>query len=172
VRGGSAKARRAGELQKWANLKAKHIDHVIERFKVEDTGKRSIESRLSHLRWLVQKIGKANLVPRSNAELGVEPGPRKTRAGKRISDERFREIVAAIADPRLKLALHLGRYLGMRFREAMLFRPGRDIDGERVCSSATRKAAGRATSGSTTHAARRTARRGRHAARMARRDRR
>ena len=119
-------------LQKWANLKEKHIDFVIERFKVEDTGKRSIESRLSHLRWLVQKIGKANLVLRDNASLGIEPGPRKTRAGKTISDERFREIVSAVADPRMRLALHLGRYLGMRFREAMLFRPDRDLDGGRV----------------------------------------
>ena len=119
-------------LQKWANLGEKHVAHVIERLKVEDTGKRSIESRLSHLRWLVRKIGKANLVPRDNAALGIEPGPRKTRAGKTIPDERFREIVAAVADPRLKLALHLGRYLGMRFRESMLFRPERDLDGERV----------------------------------------
>src|SRR2546428_1946712 len=69
-------------LQKWENLKAKHIEHVVERLKTEDTGHRSIEGRLSHLRWLVRKIGKANLVPRSNAELNVEPGPRKTRAGK------------------------------------------------------------------------------------------
>jgi len=119
-------------LQKWANLGEKHVAHVISTWKAGDTGKRSIESQLSHLRWLVKKIGKANLVPRSNADLGVEPGPRKTRAGKTISDERFREIVAAVADPRLKLALHLGRYLGMRFREAMLFRPSRDFDGERV----------------------------------------
>ncbi len=115
-------------LQKWANLGQKHIDHVIERWKAEDTGHRSIEGKLSHLRWLVRKIGKANLVPRSNAELGVEPGPRKTRAGKTVSDERMATILAALEDPRMRMAIHLGRYVGMRAREAMLFRPSRDFD--------------------------------------------
>jgi len=119
-------------LQKWANLKAKHIEHVVERLKAEDAGKRSIQGKLTHLRWLVRKIGKANLVPRSNAELDVEPGPRKTRAGKTISDELLGTILGAVEDPRLRAAIKLGRYLGMRFREAMLFRPWRDFDGERV----------------------------------------
>ncbi len=119
-------------LQKWDNLKAKHIDHVVERLKAEDAGKRSIEGKLTHLRWLVRKIGKANLVPRSNAELEVEPGPRKTRAGKTVSDERLGAILGAVEDARLRAAIRLGRYLGMRFREAMLFRPSRDFDGERL----------------------------------------
>jgi len=119
-------------LQKWENLGAKHVAHVVETWKAEDAGKRSIEGKLTHLRWLVRKIGKANLVPRSNAELGVEPGPRKTRAGKTVSDEKLGAILGALEDPRLRAAVRLGRYLGMRFREAMLFRPWRDFDGERV----------------------------------------
>jgi len=119
-------------LQKWANLGAKHIEHVVERLKAEDSGKRSIEGKLTHLRWLVRKIGKANLVPRSNAELDVEPGPRKTRAGKTVSDERLGTLLGALEDPRLRASAKLGRYLGMRFRESMLFRPWRDFDGERI----------------------------------------
>jgi site-specific recombinase XerC len=119
-------------LQKWANLGEKHVAHVISTWKSEDTGRRSLDCKLSHLRWLVRKIGKANLVPRSNAELGVEPGPRKTRAGKCISDEQLQTYLAALDDPRMRAAIKLGRYLGMRCREAMLFRPGCDFDGERV----------------------------------------
>jgi site-specific recombinase XerC len=119
-------------LQKWENLGQKHIQYVTERLKGEDTGHRSIVGKLSHLRWLVRKSGKANLVPRSNAELGVEPGPRKTRAGKTVSDAQLQAILAGLDDPRLRMAVQLGRYLGMRCREAMLFRPGRDFDGERV----------------------------------------
>lgn len=69
-------------LQKWDNLKTKHVAYLVDRYKAEDTGRRSIEEKLSHLRWLVQKIGKANLLPRTNAELGVKPGARHTRAGK------------------------------------------------------------------------------------------
>jgi len=119
-------------LQKWANLGQKHIEHVIEGWRAEDAGRRSLPNKLSHLRWLVRKIGKANLVPRSNAELGVEPGPRKTRAGKIIDDRELQTHLAALDDPRMQAAIKLGRYLGMRCREAMLFRPHRDCDGERV----------------------------------------
>jgi site-specific recombinase XerC len=114
-------------LQKWANLGAKHVAFLVESWKTKDTGKRSIAGKLSHLRWLVRKIGKANLLPRSNLKLGIEPGLRYTRAGKFIVKERLQEILGGVAaDPRLRVAILLGRHLGLRFREAMLFRPWRD----------------------------------------------
>jgi hypothetical protein len=119
-------------LQKWDNLKAKHVTDVVEAWKLEDTARRSIEEKLSHLRWLVRKIGKANLIPRSNAELGVEPGPRHTRAGKVVSNERFAQMLAAVPDERVQTMMLLARHLGLRFKESALFRPGRDWQGERV----------------------------------------
>jgi len=119
-------------LQKWANLGAKHVAYVVERWKEEDTHRRSIANKLSHFRWLVRKIGKANLLPRSNEELGVEPGPRYTRAGKFVVQERLVEILGGVTEVRLRMAILLGRYLGLRNREAMLFRPWRDWDGDRV----------------------------------------
>lgn len=119
-------------LQKWDNLGQKHVLHLAESMKAEDSGRRSIEEKLSHLRWLVRKIGKANLVPRSNQELGVEPGPRHTRAGKVIAEDRFAEMLAAIPDERVKAMLLLARHLGLRFKESALFRPGRDWQGDRV----------------------------------------
>jgi hypothetical protein len=119
-------------LQKWDNLKAKHVADVVEAWKLEDNERRSIEEKLSHLRWLVRKIGKANLVPRSNAELGIEPGPRHTRAGKVIPDARLAEMLVAVPDERVRTMMLLARYVGLRFREAALFRPGRDWQGDRV----------------------------------------
>jgi site-specific recombinase XerC len=119
-------------LQKWSNLGAKHVEAVVEAWKAADHGRRDLESKLTHLRWLVRKIGKANLVPRSNADLGIEPGPRHTRAGKVISDERFEEKLAAVPDERIKVMMLLARHLGLRFKEAALFRPGRDWQGSRV----------------------------------------
>jgi site-specific recombinase XerC len=114
-------------LQKWANLGAKHVAFLVEKWKAEDTRRRSIDAQLTHFRWLVRKLGKANLMPRSNLELGVEPGPRYTRAGKFVVQERLLEILGGVAhDPRRRMAVLLGRYLGLRMREAMLFRPWRD----------------------------------------------
>lgn len=119
-------------LQKWENLKAKHVEHIVETWKSQDRGRRAIEEKLWNLRWLVRKIGKANLMPRSNRELGVEPGPRYTRAGMVIPDTKLEEILAKVTEPRLRTAILMGKYLGLRFREAMLFRPWRDFDGERL----------------------------------------
>ncbi len=119
-------------LQKWDNLGQKHILHVTQTFKDQDRGHRAIEEKLSHLRWLVRKIGKANLVPRSNQELGIEPGPRHTRAGKNIPDERFGQILSLVSDERIRTMMFLARYLGLRFKESSLFRPGRDWQGDRV----------------------------------------
>lgn len=119
-------------LQKWDNLKEKHIADVVGAWQLEDQERRGIEEKLSHLRWLVRKIGKANLVPRTNRELGVEPGPRKTRAGKVIPDDRLSEMLAAVPDERVRAMMLLARYLGLRFKEAALFRPGRDWQGDRV----------------------------------------
>jgi site-specific recombinase XerC len=119
-------------LQKWENLKERHVMDVVEAWKLEDEGRRSIEEKLSHLRWLVRKIGKANLVPRTNAALGVEPGPRHTRAGKVIPEDRFAQLLSAVSDDRVKAMMLLARYLGLRFKEASLFRPGRDWQGDRV----------------------------------------
>jgi len=119
-------------LQKWANLGQKHVEHVIDRWRAEDTGRRSIEERLSHLRWLVRKIGKANLVSKTNAQLGIAPGPRHTRAGKLVSEETFAKMLAAVPNDRMRVMMLLARHLGLRFKEAALFRPWRDWDGERV----------------------------------------
>ncbi len=119
-------------LEKWANLKEKHIAAVVDAWKTDDRGRRGIEEKLSHLRWLVRKIGKANLVPRTNAELGVEAGPRCTRAGKVIADDHFAAMLGAVPDERVRAMMLLARELGLRFKEAALFRPDRDWQGDRL----------------------------------------
>ncbi len=119
-------------LQKLDNLKQKHVAFLVDRWKETDTGRRSIEEKLTYLRWMLDKIGKQNMLPKTNRELGIEPGPRHTRAGKIVADERLAQILAAIPDPRIQSAVLLARHLGLRFKEAMLFRPSRDFDGERV----------------------------------------
>jgi len=119
-------------LQKWANVGAKHVAFIVETWKSDDAGRRSIEEKLSHLRWLVRKIGKANLLPKSNKELGIEAGPRHTRAGKTISSDTLARMLADVKDDRIRAMILLARYTGLRFREAALFRPWRDWDGSRI----------------------------------------
>ena len=119
-------------LQKWANLKAKHVRHLVDQWKAEDQGRRTVEQKLSHFRWVLGKIGKPNLLSRTNAELGIQPGPRHTRAGKVFPEEKLKAVLGALDNSRIRGMLLLARYLGLRFEEAALFRPGRDWQGNRV----------------------------------------
>jgi integrase-like protein len=116
-------------LQKWDNLGRKHVEFLIGRWKESALGPRTVEQKLTHFRWLLKAIGKPMLLPRTNAELGIAPGPRHTRQGKVISEEKLAEVLDRIHDPRIKAMLLLGRNLGMRFEEAALFRPGKDWQG-------------------------------------------
>ncbi|MBI4565343.1 MAG: integrase domain-containing protein, partial [Planctomycetes bacterium] len=119
-------------LQKWDNLRQKHVRHLMTRWTESGLQTRSVEQKLSLFRWLLAKIGKPNLLPRSNAELGIEPGRRYTRQGNIISNEQFSEVFSKLADPRIRAMLLLARYLGLRFEEAALFRPGMDWQVDRV----------------------------------------
>jgi hypothetical protein len=119
-------------LQKWDNLKEKHVAFLVEHWKSEFEGSRTLDQKLTHMRWLLGKIGKPNLLPRRNAELGVAPGPRYTRQGKIVSDSQLVEALGRLSDARIKAAALLARHLGLRIEEASLFRPWRDWQEDRV----------------------------------------
>ncbi len=119
-------------LQKLENLGQKHIDSIVEKWKDEDTGHRSLPNKLSALRWLLGKVGKQNMLPKSNVKLGVEAGARHTRAGNIIVDEKLAALLARVDGPVLRAMIGLARRLGLRFEEAALLRPHRDFDGKRV----------------------------------------
>jgi len=116
-------------LQKWDNLGKKHVEFLVGRWKESALGNRTVEQKLTHFRWLLKAIGKPMLLPRTNAEMGIEPGPRHTRQGRVISDEKFAEVMEKVGDPRIKAMLLVGRHLGLRFEEAALFRPHKDWQG-------------------------------------------
>ena len=54
-------------------LKPKHVRKLIERWLGERLAAGTLKNRLSHLRWLARKLGKANIVAASNAAYGI-PG--------------------------------------------------------------------------------------------------
>ncbi|MBI4564318.1 MAG: hypothetical protein HY716_06465, partial [Planctomycetes bacterium] len=92
-------------LQKWDNLRQKHVRYLVTRWTESELQPRSVEQKLSHFRWLLAKIGKPNLLPRANAELGIEPGRRYTRQGNVISNEKFSEVFSKVAVLRIRAML-------------------------------------------------------------------
>lgn len=116
-------------LQNLHNIGSKHVQYVVETWKANDTGKGALANDLSHLRWLLDKLGKTALLPKRNDELGIEPRPRDVRQGKIVPPKQLVEIVMRLDPPTRALVL-LGRYFGMRFEEASLFRPNYDVDSQ------------------------------------------
>jgi len=52
-------------------LKPKHVQKLVERWLGERLAVGTLKNRLSHLRWLARKLGKANIVAASNAAYGL-----------------------------------------------------------------------------------------------------
>src|SRR5213080_658500 len=52
-------------------LKPKHIEKLVERWLTEKRSPGTIKNRMATLRWAAQKLGKENIVARSNAAYGV-----------------------------------------------------------------------------------------------------
>ena len=61
-------------------FKPKHVEKLVERWLAEQLASGTIKNRMSHLRWLAQKIGKENIVARTNAAYGI--------AGSRVRHQR------------------------------------------------------------------------------------
>ena len=118
-------------LQKWDNLKQKHVAYLVDQLKAEDKGSRTIDGKLSNLRWLCRKIGKANLMPKTNKELGIASHARHTHAGRVVTAEKLQQVLDALKDqPRLAAMVLLARALGLRFRD----RRARDVAASRAAA--------------------------------------
>jgi len=107
---------------KLVNLKPKHISALVEDWKAQKITNSTMKNRLSHLRWLAGKIDKANIIPRTNKELGI--GNRvyvdnsKNKAWE-LTDEKL----AKISSERVRLSLQLERAFGLRKEESLKFQP-------------------------------------------------
>src|SRR5215831_13697000 len=52
-------------------FKPKHVQMLVERWKAEGLSAGTLKNRMSALRWLAEKIGKQNIVERSNAAYAI-----------------------------------------------------------------------------------------------------
>jgi len=117
-------------LQNLRNLKPKHIEFLLKFW--SDVSPGELANRMARMRWLASKMGKTRLIPASNRELGIERRVRHERAGHFVPAERFEEVLSKLSRYRDQLQVRMGRWFGMRFREAALFRPNLDVEGFRL----------------------------------------
>ena len=103
-------------------LKQKHVAKLMERWKEDGCSEATLKNRMSHMRWWSEKIGKQNLIPRTNAELGIGRRTYVTNQTKALQIEDG--ALSKVGDDRVRLSLELQRAFGLRREESIKYQPG------------------------------------------------
>jgi integrase len=117
------------KLSKLENLKQKHVVHLVDKWKDEERSISTIKNRVAQLRWVAEKMGKQNMIPHKNSDLGIDD-----RRHDYNSDKAWTPTPEFKSDLGETTSLHvdLMREFGMRFREAATFRPNENIHRDKI----------------------------------------
>lgn len=112
------------------SLKPKHAQALIARWLAEALSPGTIKNRMSALRWWAEKIGKQNVVARTNAEYGIRDRVYVTNQSKAKALD-FDQL-AQIRDPYVRMSLRLQAELGLRREESIKIVPAWADRGDRL----------------------------------------
>lgn len=101
-------------------LKPKHIHILSEHWMQSGLAPGTIKNRMSHLRWLAEKIENTGLVKRDNAEYGI---PNRRHVNGDRSTDVLQSTLDAIPNPYVRASAELQKHFGLRREEAMKFMP-------------------------------------------------
>ena len=99
------------------NLKAKHAEALVERWKQEGLSLGTIKNRMGVLRWMYDKVGKGHLMYRRNEDYGI--GNRQYATNENKARELTPEGLERIKSEHVRLSVQLQRACGLRREEAM-----------------------------------------------------
>ncbi len=99
-------------------LKPKHVTALVKHWQEQKLSNKTIKNRMSAIRWWSEKVGKRNVVARSNDEYGIDK-VRNSPLGK--SKELDMKKHAQVGCPYVKLSLCLQQEFGLRREEAIKF---------------------------------------------------
>jgi len=125
-----------------SSLKAKHVEALVRRWQAEGLSAGTMKNRLSQLRWWAEKIGKPNILARSNAAYGIVDRVYVTNLSK--GRELSQDQLARVSDPYSALSLQFQAEFGLRRQESILIRPDGADQGERLVLQASWTKGGRA----------------------------
>ncbi|MCC9272266.1 MAG: integrase domain-containing protein [Lactobacillus gallinarum] len=104
-------------------LKGKHIRYLVEKWKSDpniSTG--TIKNRMSHLRWLAERIGNPRIVERSNSSYNIENRKyvdNHSNKAKSLLESNLERLT----DDFVRYSLRLQQAFGLRREEAIKFQP-------------------------------------------------
>lgn len=104
------------------SLKPKHVEALVERWKLEGLAIGTIKNRMTELRWWAEKIDKQNVVARNNESYGIANREYVTNVNK--ARELTAGDLAKVTDPHTRLSLKLQAVFGLRRAESIKIQPG------------------------------------------------
>jgi len=102
-------------------LQGRHVKVLLDHWRSQGITVATIKNRLSVLRWLAEKVGKASVLARDNAAYGI--GNRKYVTNEQKARPLDRDKWAAIKDESIRCSLELEAAFGLRREEALKFQP-------------------------------------------------
>lgn len=127
---------------KAGGLKPKHVQSLVERWKIEGLSAGTRKNRMSHLRWWAQKVNKSSVIAKSNDNYDIERRVFVTNVSKaKVLDT---EKLAVIDDAYIKVSLKLQAEFGLRKAECMKINPSIADNGDHISLKASWCKGGRA----------------------------
>ena len=112
------------------SLKPKHVEALVQRWTGEGVATGTIKNRMAVLRWWAEKIGKQNVVARTNDAYGIPD--RQTYTNVSMALQTPESILAAVTDPYARMSLRLQAAFGLRRAESIKIQPGWADRGNRL----------------------------------------
>jgi hypothetical protein len=122
-------------------FKPRHVQLLVARWLGEQLAPGTIKNRMSQLRWLAQKIGKDNIVERTNAAYGIPDRVYVTNISK--AKELGREQLEGIRTPCARMSLRLQAAFGLRREASIKIVPARADRGDTLVLKASWNKGGR-----------------------------
>lgn len=113
------------KIPKANSIKPKHIQKLVQHWQSQKLSAGTIKNRLGWLRWWTLKVNKANIMPRTNRELGI--GNRKANTNSRA---KTLDTQPKLRSERMQLALKFMEAFGLRFEEALKLHPQQADQGD------------------------------------------
>jgi site-specific recombinase XerD len=103
------------------SLKPKHIEALLEHWRVQDLSIGTIKNRMAAIRWWANKVDKRNVVARNNEHYGIPDRRFVTNESKAktVTSEQLEKV----KDEHVRMSLELQQAFGLRREEAMKIRP-------------------------------------------------
>ena len=103
------------------SLKPKHVEKLVERWTAEGLSTGTVKNRMTELRWWAEKIGKANVVAKSNDVYGIADRRYVTNVSK--ARQLTAGDLAQVTDPYSRVSLQLQAAFGLRREESLKIQP-------------------------------------------------